>query len=144
MRSYVALNIFYNFNLPANIKAAVDEMLKFIHCGEVEEYGKPDKKPIMNWNKDFPMLVAPINRVVGYDIRSVDYMHWWTFVSAYMEIGECTFQTVVGIRNKKQRGKKLEKWEEEFYNENRSKVDLGVDFSNEEEKFLKDLLGKDF
>ena len=119
-------------------------MLKFINCGEVEEYGKPDKKPIMNWNKDFPMLVAPINRVVGYDIRSVDYMHWWTFVSAYMEIGECTFQTVVGIRNKKQRGKKLEKWEEEFYNENRSKVDLGVDFSNEEEKFLKDLLGKDF
>lgn len=146
-RALVSLCIFYNFNLPETedeLKTAVYEMIKFINGGEDDTHDQPGKKPLMNWNKDFRFLVAPINRVVGYDIRSAAYVHWWTVLSAYMEIGECMFQNIVNIRSKKQRGKKLEKWEEEFYNENRDKIDLGVDFSAEEEQYLKDLLGVDF
>lgn len=138
-----ALCIFYDFNIPSNIETAVNEMYKFINYGE-EEKTNTSVKPIMNWSKDFPLLTAPINRVVGYDIRSRDYVHWWTVVSAYMEIGKCTFQTIISIRDKKRKGKKLDKWEEEFYKENRSKIDLSVDFSPDEEKYFKDLLGIDF
>lgn len=143
-RPYVALNIFYDFNIPDDVQKAWDEMLRFINCGETEKPGAQPPKPLMNWNKDYPVLVAPINRIVGYDIRSVEYVHWWTFVAAYMEIGECTFQTIVGIRNKKQKGKKLDDWEREFYRANRGKIDLGVEFSGEEEQFFTDLLGVKF
>lgn len=140
-RAYVALNIFYDFNLPQNLQEAVNKMLEFINCGEAERNNKPNQKPVMDWNKDFPMLIAPINRVVGYDIRSVEYMHWWTFVAAYMEIGECQFSNVVNIRIKKRKGKKLEKWEQEFYNENKAKIDLSVKFNLEEQEFFDNLLG---
>ena len=143
-KSLTALLIFYDFKLPdteEELQIAGEKMIEFINCGEKN---KPsNKKPLMNWNKDFPLLVAPINRVLQYDIRERQYVHWWTVVSAYMEIGECTFQTVVGIRQKKQKHKKLEKWEEEYYRENRDKVDLDIDFSSEEEQFFKDLLGGD-
>ena len=140
-RAWVALNIFYDFNLPDDLNKAIEKMFEFINCGETDKT-RPDKKSLMDWNKDFTMIVAPVNRVLGYDIRSAEYLHWWTLMSAYMEIGECMFQTVVGIRSKKQKNKKLDKWEEEFYNENRSRVDLGADFTKEEDEFLKNLLGE--
>lgn len=122
-RAFCALNIFYDWNIPPNPEKAVNEMLLFINCGE-SDGSKNSKPPIMNWEKDFNMLVAPINKALGCEIRAVEYLHWWTFISGYMEIGECSFSNVVNIRQKKQRGKKLEKWEREFYNENRTKIDL--------------------
>ncbi len=145
-RGAVALGIFYDFNLPETaegMKIAADEMVKFINCGE--ELTPNNQKPIMDWNKDFPVLAAPINRVLGFELREPGrYVHWWTFVSAYMEIGECTFQTIIGIRHKKRKGKKLDKGEEEFYRNNRAKVDLPVEYSNEEEQLFRELLGDDY
>nr|DAV57891.1 MAG TPA: hypothetical protein [Caudoviricetes sp.] len=145
-KAYVSLLIFYNFNIPKEqeeIQIAVNEMLKFINGGEEpEQQEKPNKRPLMNWVKDFPMLIAPINRVLGYDIREKECVHWWTIVSAYMEIGECMFQTVVNIRMKKQKGKKLDDWEKEFYQNNRQKVDAVNGYTDEEqelrERFLDD------
>ena len=50
--------------------------------------------------------------------------HWWTFLSAYMEIGESLFATVIHIREKLIKGKKLDKWEQEFYKDNKSLIDF--------------------
>lgn len=148
-KAYTALLIFYDFNLPKRqdeLEIALKEMMSFINCGDdvKDDPSNNNKRPLMNWNKDFPLLIAPINRVLGYDIREKECVHWWTIVSAYMEIGECTFQTIVNIRSKKQRGKKLEKWEEEFYRDNRDKIDLPINFSAEEEQAFKDIFGVDF
>ena len=71
-------------------------------------------------------------------------MHWWTFLSAYMEIGECTFSHVLSIRTKKAKGKTLEKWEQEFARENSDIIKLNHKLSEEEqeeEKLLEELLG---
>lgn len=57
-------------------------------------------------------------------------------ISAYFEIGECAFATVVSIRNKKARGKKLEKWEQEYYRENRNTVDIKPKLSEDEKSAL--------
>jgi hypothetical protein len=53
-----------------------------------------------------------------------------------MEIGECTFSNIVSIREKKIKGKKLEKYEQEFYRENRKLIDLPHKLTAEEEEFL--------
>jgi hypothetical protein len=90
----------------------------------------------MNWKHDFKSLVAPVNRVLGYEIRSVNYLHWYTFLSAYFEIGECQFQTIVSIRSKRMKGKKLENWEQEFYRENKKMVDLPQNLTEEEQEWL--------
>ena len=89
-------------------------------------------------NKDFPMLVAPINKVIGYDVRSVPYVHWWTFVAAYMEIGECSFSSVVDIRRKRRDGEKLDKAEQRYYEENREKIDAVSGLSKQDMELLDD------
>lgn len=129
-----ALCIFYE-QLPADVQAAADEMVKFIDGGTTAQGGKASPR-LMDWEQDFPLIVAPINRVVGCEIRAVPYLHWWSFLSAYMEIGECTFATVVGIRQKRQKGKKLEKWEQEYVREHPDTVNLRPLVSESEQAYL--------
>ena len=133
-----ALYIFYGDELSkiSNYEEAIKQMFIVINGGK-EEAEPTAKPPIMNWQHDFPQLVSPISNVLGYDIRLPDKnTHWWTFLSGYMEIGECTFSTIVSIRNKKMKGKKLEDWEIEFYKNNRSMVDLPQKLTKEEQDFL--------
>ena len=92
---------------------------------------------MVDWEQDFPYIIAPINRVLGQEIRSVPYLHWWTFISAYYEIGDCTFAQIVSIRDKKARGKKLEKAEAEWYKKNQNLVDFRKVYSDTEKDFLK-------
>ena len=119
----------------------MNEIMNFINCGDSEDEGQKEP-PIMNWEQDFPLLISPINKTIGHEIRAMDYLHWWTFISAYMEIGECMFKTVVDIRRKKRKNKKLDNWEREFYAKNKKKVDLKVKFDDEEKEFFKKLIGE--
>ena len=50
-----------------------------------------------------------------------------------MEIEEGTFSTVLGIRQKRAKGKKLEKWEQEFYRNNKRQCDLKRKHTKEEQ-----------
>ena len=137
-RAGTALSIFYDFHIPDNAQEAIDAMMVFINCGEEIKEKPNEKAPLMNWNKDFPMLVAPINKVIGYDVRSVPYVHWWTFVAAYMEIGECSFSSVVDIRRKRRDGEKLDKAEQRYYEENREKIDAVSGLSKQDMELLDD------
>lgn len=121
---------------------ASEKACEFIDCG-IKDDGK-QKPRLMDWEQDAPVIVPAVNKVCGKDVRSVKYMHWWTFFGYYMEIGECTLSTIVSIRDKKRRGKKLEKWEQEFYRNNKKLVDLKtkkIERSEEEKDALRELFG---
>lgn len=143
MQSRVILEIMFPDcdNIPQeNIQEALDKVSEFIDMG----IGDDSKKPkIMDWKQDAPIIIPAINKVLNKEIRAEKYMHWWTFLGAYMEIGEGLFSNVIHIRQKKAKGKKLEKWELEFYKENK----LLIDFqhkekrSNEEKEMLRDYFG---
>ena len=90
----------------------------------------------MDWEQDFPLIIGPVNRVLGKEIRSVEYLHWWTFLSAYMEVGDCTFAQVVAIRDKKARGKKLDKAENEWLKRNRELVDFKRKYTSSDDETL--------
>ena len=137
---FVTLKILYvEFDKIVNIQEAFKKAMWFINCGDEEKGGA--KRKLMDWEQDFKIIAAPVNRVLGYECRSCEYLHWWTFISAYYEIGECTFSNVVNIRNKKQKGKRLEKWEEEFYRENRNMIDLKQKVTSEEQEIINDIMG---
>lgn len=78
---------------------------------------------LMDWEKDAPIIVPAVNSIMGGEVRAIPYMHWWTFLGYYMSIRESLFSEVLSIRYKKSKGKKLEKYETEFYRENTSLVD---------------------
>ena len=124
-RAAVVLDIFYpGFgDMPAeDYEEAIAKCMWFINCGQ-EETGKKPKK-LVDWQQDFPVIVAPVNRVMGTEVRLMEYLHWWTFIGAYQEIGDCLFAQIVGIRQKLANGKSLDKSEREFYRNNRNLVDM--------------------
>ena len=105
---------------------AAQKCAEFIDCGNSATDKNGKKKPrLMDWEQDAPLIIPAVNSVLGKEIRSDDFLHWWTFMGAYMEIRESLFSNVVSIRQKKAKNKKLEKYEQEFYAENRDLIDLG-------------------
>ena len=123
------------FKTKENTQKAINEMTKIISLGEEKE--QDDKPPIMDWEHDFSHIAPPINRVLGYSVRDENnYTHFWDFIGAYQEIGECSWANIVAVRSKLMKGKPLDKWEREFYNENRKFIDLPHKLTNEEQEWL--------
>lgn len=132
-----ALAIFYPefLEIPNEfLNEAVKQMMDFINFGDDGDNRKRPK--LMDWEQDFQYIVAPINRVIGKEIRSLEYLHWWTFISAYYEIGDCLFAQIVRIRSIKAKEKRLDKQDQEFYKENKRLVDIKSKYSETEEKLL--------
>lgn len=140
-RAELALTIFYpDFkNMPPeHYEDAIKECLRFINGGEDEDQTQRNSPKLMDWEQDFSIVVSPINRVIGTEIRALDYLHWYTFLSAYYEIGgECTFAQVVSIRDKQARHKTLEKHEKEWLQRNRHLVEFKRKYTQAEDDLLK-------
>ena len=142
------LEMFYvHPELITDAKGAVDECYEFIDMGD-----KRSKKSarLVDWDQDFNYIIAPVNRVLGREARDVPYdietntggLHWWTFMSAYMEIGgDCLFSQIVSIRDKRARGEKLEKYERKWATRNAGIVDLKQKFSEQENDLAREWTG---
>ncbi len=125
-RTLLVLSIFYpDFDeMPTgDFQEAIDYLYWFVGGGDSKSSGKKAPK-LMDWDQDFKLIVGPVNRVLGYEARSADYLHWWTFLGAYYEIGDCLFAQVVSVRKKRSKGKKLDKADQEFYRHNHDLVDF--------------------
>ena len=125
---------------------AFDAALDFVNNNAEPE--KKQQLKMVDFEQDFRIMIPAINRVAGKEIRAEEDIHWWTFLGWFMEIGECTYATVLTIRSKKAKGKHLEAYEKEFYEENKDLVLIKPRMSEEErrkleedEALLKELLG---
>ena len=103
-----------------NIPEAVQAMLQFISYNYDDDFNSSSKIKLIDWVQDESLIIAGVNGVARTEVRALEYLHWWTFLSYYMSIGESALSTVVSIRNKIAKGKKLEKYEQEFRRENPS------------------------
>lgn len=144
LRWQIALALFYEGEIPPeHQQEAMEYLMAFIHCGKTEA-GKPGPK-LLDWEQDALTIVADVNKVAGREIRAMPFLHWWTFMAWFNAIGEGQLSALVSIRDKLARGKKLEKWEQEYYRKNKDKVDLKRRYSAEERREqarLKKLLGE--
>lgn len=100
-----------------HLESLVKQMYEFFNGDRISSEKKQQRK-LIDWSGDSAMICSAINKVAGKEIRSEPYIHWWTFLSYYMSVGESVFSTVVSIRDKLANGKSLEKWEREYKNEN--------------------------
>ena len=123
---------------PAHMEQAYKAGLEFINAGIASD-NTPSPR-VMDWEQDAPLIIPAINKVAGREVRA-ERLHWWTFLGYYMEIGESQFSTVVGIRQKLQKRKPLDKHEKEFYRQNKPVVDLKKKISEEELDALDELIG---
>lgn len=134
-KAQVVMGIFYLDDIPLEEwEEAIKKCFWFVDCGE-ETKNRATRK-LMDWEQDFKNIVAPINRVLGTEIRALEYLHWWTFVSAYYEMGDCLFAQIVRIRQMKAKGKPLDKFDKEWYRDHRDLVDLKRTYTEAEDALL--------
>ena len=101
-----------------DLEIAVKEMFKFFNCGEEHAVGAELNHKVIDWQQDSNLICSAVNNVAKKEVRAEQYLHWWTFFGYYLAIGESPLATVVSIRNKILKGKKLEKYEQEFRRSN--------------------------
>jgi hypothetical protein len=96
----------------------------------------------MDWAQDFPYIIAPVNRVVGQDVRTIrneqgeKHFHWWSFLAAYMEIGDCTFAQIVRIRTMQAKGQTMDRTDREWCRQHPELVTMKQHYTAEETAVL--------
>lgn len=99
--------------------AAYEAAVKFIEGGSATK-GRKTNYRLFNWIKDEQLIFPAVNKVAGCEVRLAEYMHWWTFLGYFGNVDkDDLWSFVLSIRQKRAKGKKLEKWEREFLNANR-------------------------
>ena len=129
------IRMFY-IERPSDPEAAITAFVSFADPRGSGNKEKPHTR-LISWSQDFDLMVAPINHILNAECRSLPYLHWRTFLAAYLEIPpESVFARVLRIREKLRTGRKLEKYEKQWYNRNRDLVHLRQRFSKSEEEIL--------
>lgn len=118
----------YGFDLGEAMK----QISWFISAGQPEK--QVLEQPTYNWTQDEQMIFSAVNKVAGRETRELEYLHWWTFLGYFNEVGEGAFSFIVGIRHKLNNGKKLEKHEKEFLSHNKELVLMKKPMTKEEQE----------
>lgn len=130
VRWQIALALFYDGEIPPeHMQEAAQYLSDFLSCGGGDTAPGPK---LLDWEQDAQVIISDVNKVAGQEIRALPYLHWWTFLAYFHAIGEGQLSTLVSIRKKLRKGKKLETWEQEYYRANKSRVDLKKHYSAEE------------
>ena len=140
LRVITALLIFYeDFKTPEQVIDYLDEngfdvvnqMYRFFNCN-MDSIGANTRHRVIDWEKDGQMICSAVNKVANKEIRFEPYMHWWTFMGYFNAVGESVLSTVVSIRDKISRHKKLESYEKDFKKDNPQY--FNIDFRSAEER----------
>ena len=124
-------------DVPQDITQAAEQAVWFIDGGG--STGGSNSRPqsnikVIDWAQDEQLIFAAVNKVAGKEIRALDYLHWWTFLGYFNEIGEGLFSTILNIRTKMGKGKKLEKYEQDFYKEHKDLIDIKKRYTEAEKQ----------
>jgi hypothetical protein len=120
-----------------DIEEAVHQIIWFVSAGKNDKSNKKPELPAYDWEQDEQMIFSAINKVAKCaDVREEEYIHWWTFLGYFNEIGEGTFSYILSLRNKLNRGKikELTKGDKEFISHNKDMVILQRKLSKEEQE----------
>ena len=129
---------------PNDYQEAIEQAVWFLDGGSILDKAKEQQKKVIDWEQDENYIFSAINKVANNEVRAVDYMHLWTFLGYFCEMGEGMLQNILNIRIKKNKGKPLDKAEQEFYRDNQELIDIREKYTEEEEKErdrLREILG---
>lgn len=122
-----------------DLQEALDKAMWFLACGRKNRAKQKKKQPrLVDWEQDFDLIITAVNKQAGFDIRGVEYLHWWTFMSYYVEIdSKCLFAQVVQMRDKLARHAKLEKADKKFLESNRDLIEFEKKYSEKEKEIFR-------
>lgn len=112
---------------PEHLEEAAEQATWFLNGGDETEGGSGrNYGRLFSWEQDLRYIIAAVDRVSGGSTRTKEFFHWWDFMNAFMEIGECVFTTLVHQRKLKKTGKQT-KADKEWWAENKEIAELRVE-----------------
>jgi len=123
---YVMVKCLYKDEIPKeDFEEACKKGVKFLDCNQ--EYKSPkSNRRIYSFEKDGNYIFSGINSTHHIDIEKDENLHWWKFMSFFMDMSsECFFGELTYYRTRKNEGK-LTKEEKEQYKKIKDLVDLDI------------------
>ena len=103
-----------------DIQEALEKGMRFINLDMDKEEDTKSTQRVLSYEQDAIYIFSAVDAQLGFSSRRCEYLHWWEFMGAFMNIGECFLSTLIHQRKLKQEGKHDKKW----WNENRTVAEL--------------------
>lgn len=132
------VGILYRDEIPDRLMTeAAEQAVWFLNLGEAADGKKSvlSLGRLFSWEQDLKFIISAVDKSAGFSIRSREFYHFWEFVSAFFETGECVFNTIVHQRKLKKTGKQS-KADKEWWAENRDIAELKVELTSDEQEIL--------
>lgn len=128
-------------DVPHNLNEAVKQGIRFLDCGGTGQgHGESDGVRKYSFTQDDKYIYRAVDGVLHGRLSKGDFVHWWEFVLAFMELPEeCFMSRLIYLRTQKAKGK-LSKEERELYYKIRDVVDLKEEYSVEEQKQINEFM----
>ncbi len=136
IRWRIALGLFFE---PALAEEDVEQGIAYLARFLQPDGGGEAGGKLLDWQADATAIISGVNAAAGQEIRSLPFVHWWTFLSWFHAMPPGELSTRVAIRQKRQKGEKLEPWEQEYYRQNKALIDLKPAYSQEEREEMERL-----
>ncbi|MDD3395571.1 MAG: Gp15 family bacteriophage protein [Anaerotignum sp.] len=132
-KAMIMLDLLY-IDKPSNFSMAFEKGIQFLDCGEIsKESGEEASSRKYSFTHDEKYIFSGVNRVMNGKLSTGEFVHWWEFVMAFMELPEdCIMSKIIYFRTQFAKGK-LTKEEKQVYYENRSMFELPINLTAEEE-----------
>ena len=147
-KAYVACRNIYKCEISEqNFEEATGKLWWFIDGGDIPKE-EPAPVRIIDWQKDERIIMPAISKTTGVpDVRSLPYLHWWSFLGAFGETDEGLFSMVLNLRRKIADGEKLDDRERKWLRKNRDLIEIRTKEEEaaiaEVEAYIKELLHED-
>lgn len=130
----VAMRLFYP-KIPDNLSEANNKMFDFLNLGkESTEESSGSSERLYSFKKDSFYIMSGIQKTHRINLEIED-MHWWKFVSLFMEMSEDTFiSQLIYLRKQYNKGKLTESEKEMYYSLGdivEIEQDLGLDLEEQ-------------
>jgi hypothetical protein len=103
-------------DIPEDVSEALEKAAWFLDGGGTVKMKRVPAK-VIDWEQDEGLLFAEINKSAGYEVRFAEYVHFWTFLGFLGTMGEGLYPQILNIRQKRAKGKPLDKWERDLFEE---------------------------
>lgn len=132
------VEILYKDEIPDEIAVeAAEQGAWFLNLGEDTSKVRSGRSvgQLFSWEQDLKYIIAAVDKSAGFSIRAKEFYHFWEFTSAFLESGECIFNTLVHQRKLKKTGKQT-KVDKEWWAENKDIAELKHGFTEDEQEVL--------
>lgn len=126
---------------PHNFNEAVKQGIRFLDCGgNSQGGGESDGIRKYSFTQDDKYIYRAVDGVLHGRLSKGDFVHWWEFVLAFMELPEeCFMSRLIYLRTQKAKGK-LSKEERELYYKIQDIVDLKEEYNAEEQTQINEFM----